>query len=1101
MECAHALVAEERGRREERKVVSVLFCDLVGSTARAHAADPEDVSRRLTAYHAAARAEIERFGGVVEKFIGDAVVGVWGAPQVHEDDAERAVRAGLAIVATVGAEVRVAVNTGEALVRMTPVPGSGQGMVFGDVMNTASRLQALAPVGGVVAGEATVRATSGAVEYESLSPVMLKGKPAAVEVSLAVAARGMGEARSSASSASFVGRVRELRLLRDVFERAVEEPGLQLVTVVGEPGIGKSRLVGELERWLSERPVPSAIRRGRCLAYGDGIGLWPLAEIVKAHVGISETEGEDEARARLGEAVVGMTDAAWLRTRLGPLVGLSGEAGEREEVFAAWQRFFDEVAARGPLVLIFEDLHWADPAMLAFIQYLAEWSAGVPILVVCTARPELLEAHADWSGGLANATTLALRALPTEDTMRLARSLLGDLPISAEGERRLVERSGGNPLYAEEYARLLGERAGSAMTEIEMPDTVVALIAARIDTLDLDRKALLYDAAVVGKVFWAGALAAIGDREPGWVRAELHELARKELVRRSRLSTVPGDEQYAFWHDLVHDVAYREIPRAARADKHRRTAEWLQQIAGDRLADRAELLAYHYAEAVALRRLGGAEDDDSLRDAAVQFGGIAAEHAMGLDLERATLLVDKAIDLAEGRGDQMPRLLCVRGTCLVQAGALTEASHVLEWARSAALSLGDTETLADVMFQQIEAAYFRGDGRECERVADLALERFEHEAPTSKVSRVIGNAAFIRMLRGDLVRSLQLVDRQLAIAEEVDDPQAAALAINTRGLIRSESGDRDGGLDDLERSLAMFKEHDPPYVTMGLMHLAGQRGAWDGPTAAAPTFQEALERGARTHNSTYEMLARAFRLWHLFYAGAWDDALTDSEVVLRWAVGTIAHQHVSIVVPPRAYILALRGDLAAARATMAGAVDRARAIVDPQVVSPTLTVTALLDLLDGNPARARELAAESSVTRVSSETAMITETARILIASGSVTYAYQAAEPVPEVTRATNSRVAVQAMLAERDKDAWTGVARYDEAVQRWRAFGHPFELAHALAGRARCLHQLGNEDEAEPLTTEAASLFRILGVDEAVLSATGWPLHSEERNVTEPGA
>jgi len=401
----------------------------------------------------------------VEKFIGDAVVGVWGAPQVHEDDAERAVRAGLAIVATVGAEVRVAVNTGEALVRMTPVPGSGQGMVFGDVMNTASRLQALAPVGGVVAGEATVRATSGAVEYESLSPVMLKGKPAAVEVSLAVAARGMGEARSSASSASFVGRVRELRLLRDVFERAVEEPGLQLVTVVGEPGIGKSRLVGELERWLSERPVPSAIRRGRCLAYGDGIGLWPLAEIVKAHVGISETEGEDEARARLGEAVVGMTDAAWLRTRLGPLVGLSGEAGEREEVFAAWQRFFDEVAARGPLVLIFEDLHWADPAMLAFIQYLAEWSAGVPILVVCTARPELLEAHADWSGGLANATTLALRALPTEDTMRLARSLLGDLPISAEGERRLVERSGGNPLYAEEYARLLGERAGSAVTE------------------------------------------------------------------------------------------------------------------------------------------------------------------------------------------------------------------------------------------------------------------------------------------------------------------------------------------------------------------------------------------------------------------------------------------------------------------------------------------------------------------------------------------------------------------------------------------------------------------------------------------------------------
>ena len=754
-----------------------------------------------------------------------------------------------------------------------------------------------------------------------------------------------------------------------------------------------------------------------------------------------------------------------------------------------------------PLVLIFEDLHWADPALLAFIQYLAEWSTSVAILVLCTARPELLEAHPDWAGGLANATTLALRALATEDTERLARSLLRDLPISAEVERRLVERSGGNPLYAEEYVRLLGDRTSLALTEVEMPDTVVALIAARIDTLKAERKALLYDAAVVGKVFWAGALAAMGDRDPASLRAVLHELARKELIRRSRVSTVPGDEEYAFWHDLVHDVAYGQIPRAERADKHRRAAEWIQQIAGDRVADRAEVLAYHYAEAVALRRLTGQGEDESLRRPAVRYGGIAAEHAMGLDLDRATQLVDKAIDLAEGEGKQMPHLLCVRGTCLVLAGALEEASHVLESARSAAESRGDTEALADTMFQQMDAAYFRGDGRECMRVADDALERFEHETPTSKVARVIGNATVFLMLRGDYARCLELVDRQLVIADEVGDPLAAALATNIRGLIRSQwSGDCKGGLDDLERSLAMFREYDPPNVTLGLMHLGGHQFIWEGPAAARPTYQEAIEHGARTHNSTYEVLARAWGIWALFDAGAWDEALEDAEAVLAWA-GDTAHQHASVAAPPRAYILALRGQLHAAREAMAGVVDRARAIVDPQILAPAVQVAAFIALIDGNARIARELAIEGSTMRGAGEADTITETARILIASGGAAHADRLAEHAIEPTRTTNARVTVRAMLAEVAGDTETAAALYDDAAQRWRSFGHPFELAHAFAGRARCLRLLGNPGAAESHATEAASLFRDLGVDEHVLSATGWPLDGSARRVGEPRA
>ena len=354
--------------------MSVLFCDFVGYTASAHSADPEDVRRILGEYHAGVRAVIERFGGTVEKFIGDAAVGVWGAPQAHEDDAERAVRAGLAIVDSVGVEVRVAVNTGEAFVRVR-LGRDGKGMVVGDVVNTASRLQAVAPVGGVVVGEATVRTTGDVIEYESLAPVVLKGNRTSVEVWQAVAAIGGAAVRSpdgrrrswaaSASSAA-AGGVR-----------------------AGGRRAGPATSDGRGRAGHRKVAVGGGARGVACWAFGvggDTAGplhrLWRRDRLVAAGrdregtAGISETESEEQARALLEEAVAGMADAAWLRARLAPLVGLPGEGGEREEVFAAWQRFFDEVAARDPLALMFEDLHWADPAMLAFIQYLAEWSTA-----------------------------------------------------------------------------------------------------------------------------------------------------------------------------------------------------------------------------------------------------------------------------------------------------------------------------------------------------------------------------------------------------------------------------------------------------------------------------------------------------------------------------------------------------------------------------------------------------------------------------------------------------------------------------------------------------------------------------------------------------
>ena len=538
--------------------MSVLFCDLVGFTASAHATDPEDVSRSLRAYHAQVRSEIQRYGGAVEKFIGDAIVGVWGAPVAREDDAERAVRSALSIVEAAEADVRVAVNTGEALVRLAPSADQGVG-VIGDVVNTASRLQAVAPVGGVVVGEGTVRRTTKSIAYEELEPATLKGKPELVSVWRAVAARfPLGEP-ASVPQGPFVGRSRELRLVLDVFARTIEEPGLQLVSIVGEPGVGKSRLVSEVDQQLAARGSVTRLS-GRCLAYGSTPGYGPFADIVMGYLGLTPASSAAEATGRLETALAGMPEAAWLRARLGPLIGLGGVGADREEAFSAWVSFLEELASRTPLVLIVEDLHWSDTAMLRFLRHLAEWSTGVPLLLICTARPEFLDLHPNWAGGLTNATTLALRPLSAADTRRLVHGLLPSVHRSELLLTTLSDRSGGNPLYAEEYARLVGQGSLQRLNENDVPDSLQAVIAARIDALAPDRKQLIHDAAVVGKVFWVNALGAVGGHDLDQVREGLHELARKDLVRRHRTSTLPDEEEYSFWHDLVQQVCYQQIP-------------------------------------------------------------------------------------------------------------------------------------------------------------------------------------------------------------------------------------------------------------------------------------------------------------------------------------------------------------------------------------------------------------------------------------------------------------------------------------------------------------------------------------------------------------
>jgi class 3 adenylate cyclase len=697
--CGGALVTAEPVAREERKVVTVLFADLVGFTSRAEEMDPEDVRAVLSPYYARLRSELERFGGTVEKFIGDAVMALFGAPAVHEDDPERAVRAALAIRDWVAGEeqiqVRVAVNTGEALVVLGARPGHGEGMAAGDVVNTAARLQAAAPVNGVLVGERTFRATRAVFEYRPAAPVAAKGKRDPVPVWEAVQVRArLGVDVAHEAKTALVGRDRELGLLRDALARVRAERSPQLVTLAGVPGIGKSRLVFELWQVAEADPDLVSWRQGRSLPYGEGASFWALAEMVKAQAGILEDDTPGEAGAKLAtmtaEVLGGVPEAGWVARHLGALAGLGGgdvpAGGDRSEAFAAWRQFVEALAEARPLVLVFEDLHWADDGLLDFVDYLMDWAGGVPLLVVSTARPELLARRPGWGGGKPNALTLSLAPLSDEDTARLIGSLLGRPALEAGQQAALLAQAGGNPLYAEQYLQMLTEHG--AGQQPPLPESIQGIIAARLDLLPPPDKWLLQDAAVIGKVFWPGAVAALGGgADRGQLEGYLHGLERKQFVRRERLSSVAGETQYAFTHVLVRDVAYGQIPRAARAGKHAAAAGWIESLG--RAEDHAEMVAHHYLAALDLAR-AASRDAADLTPQARDALRAAGDRALALNAFAAAGGYYRAA-LAlwpQDAHQQRAGLLRLLGAALHEAGELDQAEGALAEGAQVAAAAG-----------------------------------------------------------------------------------------------------------------------------------------------------------------------------------------------------------------------------------------------------------------------------------------------------------------------------------------------------------------------------------------------------------------------------
>jgi class 3 adenylate cyclase/predicted ATPase len=780
-ECGSSLGAPAQ-RREERKVVTVVFCDVVGSTARAEGADPEDVRAALSGFYARVRSDLERFGGTVEKFIGDAVMAVFGAPTAHEDDPERAVRAALAIRDWARDEselqVRTAVNTGEALVALGARSDEGEAMVAGDVVNTAARLQSAAPENGILVGDATHRATRDAIEYETAEPVQAKGKAEPIPVWLALEARALVAVELAAPATPLVGRAREREALVSAFERARDERSTELVTIVGVPGIGKSRLVAELFAEIEREAELTRWRHGRSLPYGEGLAFWALAEMVRAEAGIRETDSAADAHRKLEGAVASVlppADAAWVETRLRPLVGLEAAASSREESFGAWRRFIEALAEQRPTVLVFEDLHWAADDLLDFVDELGDWVTDVPLLVAATARPELFDRRPGWGGGKRNAHTLSLAPLDHDETARLLVSLLDKHLLPAETQQELLARAGGNPLYAEQFARMLEERG--ALGEA-LPDSVQAIIAARLDSLPADEKRLLLDAAVLGRTFWVGALAAHERPEE-----RLRALQRKEFVRRERRSTVEGEAEFSFAHLLVRDVAYAQIPRSQRAEKHAEAARWIESLSADRSEDISELLAHHYLAALELARAVGG-DVEALLEPAIAALGDATERALALSaFAQAERYASSRLELLPEDDARRPRALFLLATAQAEVGR-PEAMDTCSQAAAAFLARGDTQSAAEAEITAANWLWNLGSRDDAHAASERALALVRDAPPSRVKAAALVERSRLLMLAGRGEESAEAGQEGLELAEKFGDEPLQARALITLGAVQ-----------------------------------------------------------------------------------------------------------------------------------------------------------------------------------------------------------------------------------------------------------------------------------------------------------------------------
>jgi class 3 adenylate cyclase/tetratricopeptide (TPR) repeat protein len=885
-------VAVQPATATERRLVSVLFADLVGFTTLAESRDSEEVRDLLSRYFDACRTVITRYGGTVEKFIGDAVMAVWGTPVANEDDAERTVRSALDLVEAVsalGAEVgapeltaRAGVLTGEVTVN---VGATGEGMVAGDPVNTASRIQSVAVPGSVFVGESTRRASEAAIAYEDAGSHELKGKAEPIRLwrALRVTAGRGGLMKSEGLEPPFVGRDRELKLVKELFHACVDEGRTTLIQVTGIAGIGKSRLAWEFFKYMDGLRGVFQWHRGRCPAYGEGVTYWALAEMVRGRAGIVEGEDRASASAKLREAVERYVsdpeDRRFVEPRLAHLIGLEDRtAPDKTDLFSGWRLFFERLATQRPVLMLFEDLQWADPSLLEFLDYLLEWSRNFPIFLMTVARP-----GADGGSLLAakrNATSIYLEPLPAPAMEHLLTGLVPGLP--RELTAKILDRAEGVPLYAVETVRMLLDRGllvedgpvyrvTGSIEDLEIPETLHALIAARLDGLSPEERRLVQDASVLGRTFTRAAAAALSGQDERRLEPLLASLLVKEVLSIQADPRSPERGQYGFLQDLVRRVAYETLSRKERRTKHLRIASYLEAGSGHDEDEIVEVVASHYQEAyrAAPDAPDAAEIKDRARDMLVRAGERAASLAAN---EEAQRYYEQAAELTDDTVEQAT-LLERAGVMAAIGGRTEDATTRYEQAIALFEEEGQSHPAARVSARLGVVEHQQGQ-------LDQAIERMQSafavlagETPDPDLASLAAELGRLLYFAGHADSAIEPIEVAVDLSESFWLPEILSNALNTKGLLALAKGRRREAQGLIKYALELALENDATAAALrAYYNLAEIVAHGDRYEEGRGYAADGLAFARRAGNRFWEWSFLS-QVYPLFCLGQWDEAL------------------------------------------------------------------------------------------------------------------------------------------------------------------------------------------------------------------------------------